>query len=306
MDKITIGIPRGLYYYTYGYFLKIYFENLGFEVCVSPKTNRVIFEKGIGIATDEMCSALKIFLGHVSYLQDKVDYIVLPRIDNYGSQFQTCTNFLALYDIIHNLFSVSLLNYNIDWQHHQLEYPGLIHIAEQFGISKRKAHLAYQDAKKAVKLKKQEEKRLNKAQMYARNVKVLLVAHPYIAHDAILGTPIVHYLQKQNIAVIFSDQMDKEKNEQAAYSYSNDLYWQVSKEAIGALALLEKEIDGVIFLSSFPCGLDSLVNELVMRKISIPKLNIVLDDGQSLTGIETRLESFIDILLERKKICPKI
>ena len=56
------------------------------------------------------------------------------------------------------------------------------------------------------------------------------------------------------------------------------------------------KIDGIIFISSFPCGPDSLVNELVIRKIKIPCINIVLDDLDALAGIETRLESFMDIL----------
>jgi len=42
--------------------------------------------------------------------------------------------------------------------------------------------------------------------------------------------------------------------------------------------------------------LDSLVNELVMRKISKPYLNLIIDDLDSNTGLETRLESFIDIV----------
>ena len=56
------------------------------------------------------------------------------------------------------------------------------------------------------------------------------------------------------------------------------------------------KIDGVIFLSTFPCGLDSLVNELIIRKLDKKCLNIVLDDLDSFAGIETRLESFVDIV----------
>ena len=59
------------------------------------------------------------------------------------------------------------------------------------------------------------------------------------------------------------------------------------------------KIDGVVFLSSFPCGPDSLVNELVIRRINKPYINLIIDDLDSLTGIETRLESFIDILEQK-------
>ena len=46
---------------------------------------------------------------------------------------------------------------------------------------------------------------------------------------------------------------------------------------------------------------DSLVNELVLKKITKPTLNIIIDSQTSEIGLETRLESFIDILKERKE-----
>ena len=50
-------------------------------------------------------------------------------------------------------------------------------------------------------------------------------------------------------------------------------------------------------LSVFPCGPDSMVNDMIIRKFSgTPILNIVLDDQDGTAGLETRLESFIDIL----------
>ena len=93
MDKIKIGIPRSINYYYYGNFLKNFFEKLGYEVIISNKTNKKILDDGIRYANDEMCLAMKIYLGHIYDLKDKCDYILIPRIDNYGTYNQTCTNF---------------------------------------------------------------------------------------------------------------------------------------------------------------------------------------------------------------------
>ena len=57
-------------------------------------------------------------------------------------------------------------------------------------------------------------------------------------------------------------------------------------------------LKGIIFFSSFPCALDSLVNEYIIRKIDKPYLNIIIDNIDSLTGIETRIESFMDIVTQ--------
>ena len=67
---------------------------------------------------------------------------------------------------------------------------------------------------------------------------------------------------------------------------------------------MKEKVDGIIFLSSFPCGPDSLANELALRRIEKPTLNIIIDDIDGLAGIETRIESFIDILEERN-LCQK-
>ena len=42
-----------------------------------------------------------------------------------------------------------------------------------------------------------------------------------------------------------------------------------------------------------------MVNELIIRKIKLPYLNIIIDDLNSLSGIETRIESFIDIIEQK-------
>ena len=45
----------------------------------------------------------------------------------------------------------------------------------------------------------------------------------------------------------------------------------------------------------------SLVNELLLRKINnIPMTNILIDELSASTGLETRLESFVDIIKERR------
>ena len=57
------------------------------------------------------------------------------------------------------------------------------------------------------------------------------------------------------------------------------------------------KIDGMVLMSAFPCGPDSMVDEMIIRKFrGKPILNITLDDQDGTAGLETRLESFVDIL----------
>ena len=68
------------------------------------------------------------------------------------------------------------------------------------------------------------------------------------------------------------------------------------------MALYKDQIDGIVLVSSFPCGPDSLVNEMLIRRFKEkPMISLVLDGQEGTAGMETRLESFIDIIRLRKE-----
>jgi len=298
MDKIRIGIPRSLFYYYDGYFLKNFFEYLDFDVVISPETNKSIIDEGIKYSNDEMCLSLKIFLGHISYLKDKCDYILTMRIDNYGRFDQTCTNFLSIYDIVNNLFDVNVLNININHINNETMYKNLKEIGQQFNIPISKIKMAYKLSLIKTKKHNKNTQMINNNKLYKEGLKILIISHSYNIGDKYIGKPIIDYLEKNKVNVILSNNFDK-KIKSLSYKLCPNLYWTYNKENIGSLVNIYDKINGFIFLSSFPCGPDSLVNELVIRKINKPYLNLIVDDLDSLTGIETRLESFIDILEQR-------
>ncbi len=297
----VIGIPRSIHYYYNGLIWKTFLEKLGFKVIISPKTNKEIMNYGIKYATDEMCLSLKNYIGHVAYLKDKCDYILIPRIDNYGIDNQTCTNFLALYDIVNNLFDINILNYNIDLNNNNTEEMAFKKIGIDLGKNNREINMAYKIAKKEFNNKRNKLINENIKKLNSDNKKILLVGHPYNLYDSYIGTPIIKYLNKYNIEIIYSDLFDSNVTNKLGNEISSQLYWKYSKENLGAITLTKNLIDGVVFLTTFPCGLDSLTNELVMRKLNIPYLNLIVDDLDSMTGYETRIESFIDIIERKEK-----
>lgn len=304
MDKIKVGLPRGIFYYYYGDLLKKFFSYLDIEFIISPKSTKDLYEIGNNIANDEMCSALKLYFGHVNYLIDKVDYIIVPRIDNYGLSNQTCTNFLALYDITNNLFDTKILNFNIDYNNSETESKGMLKIGRELGLSDKDIKNAYIKTKKYLKMLEKERINNNYHSLLSKKLKILLVGHPYVIYDNLLGNNIITFLKNADIEIIYSDRFNKNLSNKKALELSTTSYFKYSKEIIGSIKLSENYIDGIIFISSFPCGIDSIANEIVFRKIDIPHINIIIDDVNSTTGIETRLESFLDIL-ERKKQCQK-
>ena len=93
--------------------------------------------------------------------------------------------------------------------------------------------------------------------------------------------------------------------------YANQLekrmFWTFGRELIGAgLCAIEEEFrwDGMIFLSSFACGLDSIIADFIERKIrrkgTLPFMQLFIDEHTGEAGIDTRIEAFIEMI---EKMC---
>lgn len=282
-----------MYYYYFKDLWLNFFDYLNVEVIISPKTNKEIMDLGLKYSIDEMCLSMKNYIGHVAYLKDKCDCVLVPRIDNYGRDNQTCTNFLASYDIINNMFDIDIVNYNINLLNDEDEIKGFISIGNLLGFDKKKAVDAYEYAKvKSFKTKKEKILK-NLKNLKSKRKKILLVGHPYNIYDELIGMPIIEMIKKLDVEIIYSDLFNEIDG---SNKYSDGVYWKYSRENLSSISKSINMVDGIVFLSSFPCGLDSLVNELVMRKINKPYINIIIDDNSVSGGIETRIESFIDIV----------
>ena len=296
MSKVKIGLPRTLYYYNEGKFLKYFLEELNFEVIVSPETSNEIKELGKMYANDEMCLSFKIFLGHVAYLVDKCDYILNIRLDNCGLYNQGCTNYIASYDLINNLFSKNIINITIDHYNYRTLYKELLKIFKDFDFDKKQIKNAYLFSKIKIAKEKKMAVISNTNKLYLKKTKILLVGHEYNLYDGYISGRIIKYLESHNIEIVYSTLFDKEKVRELGKIYSNNMYFKSGRESLGACMLARNDINGIIFLISFPCGPDALTNEYITRKLDIPYLNLIIDDMDSDTGIETRLESYLYIL----------
>lgn len=300
--KIKVGIPRAFLYYRSYILWKNFFEGLGCTLILSPITNKDIIDDGKNLSVDEACLPSKIYLGHVKYLAGKCDYILVPRICNYGKGNRVCMKFNGIYDVVHNLFpDVKLLNYNID--HLNFKYEFFEFVRMGLKVNKNIFKIIYYYFKGKYKEKKHNLSLVNSQIniLKSNKLKILIVAHPYVIYDEYLGGTIVKYFKENDIDIIYSDRMDRKESISYAKEFSSTLYFLYSKEIIGSAFYYRAAIDGVIFISSFPCGPDSLVNELAIRKLEgIPVINITVDESSATSGLITRLESFTDIVKARR------
>lgn len=303
MDKIKIGIPKALLYYKYKELWCKFFENLDCEVIISPNTNKKTIEVGKKYVIDEACISLKIFMGHVHYLVDKCDYIFVPRINCLKKGEKVCTNFMALYDLCRNTFDKKFLHCNIDVNNNEDEEYAFIGVGLELGFSFKKSRNAYRKAKYYESMIKEREYSKQKMILATTDKnKILLVGHPYNLYDNYIGRDIINYLEQEDISILYSDKYDPKYLDTDYKKISPKNYFTYNKELLGSIAFYQNFVDGIILVSAFPCGPDSLSNEMIIRCKKVPILVLTIDELDSNTGLITRLESFIDIIKERRTI----
>jgi predicted nucleotide-binding protein (sugar kinase/HSP70/actin superfamily) len=107
--------------------------------------------------------------------------------------------------------------------------------------------------------------------------------------------------------IITSDFLSEKEIDREVSDLSKEIYWSSGREIVGSLFhFLSGGVDGVVFLTSFKCGIDALLQEFIKRRLkvrggsSIPLLILSLDEHTGREGLTTRLEAFRDVV-EMKK-----
>lgn len=303
---MKIGIPRALLYYRYHTLWETFFHELGHEIVLSPHTNKQILEAGNRYSIDENCLSSKLFFGHVSTLEGKCDTVFVPRIANYGKDGVLCSRFEALYDMCTNTFrekNMQFLTCNVDIQQKCPEEDAYISLGMALGASKADAQRAYKTAYAAWEAALSEHTHRQEEALSSERIKILVVGHSYNLYDEYIGKPILKGIERLAAVPICSDAVDLKQAQEDAHYICKDVPWIMSRELLGAIHKYHDQVDGIILLTAFPCGPDSMVNEMIIRRIKDrPILNLLLDSQDGNAGIETRLESFIDIIRFRKEM----
>lgn len=300
MQPITVGIPRGMLYYRYETLWRAFFDQLGVRAVLSPATTHALMEDGMAVTIDEACLSLKIYLGHVRALLGQCDYIFVPRICNFGRGREFCARFEALYDIACNVFRDSgqrFVSVNVDEIAHRDEESAYIALGQTLGAEHKAAKRAYAAAEKEARRQWKEAVKAQNALYEQEGLKILIAGHSYVIADPYIGRPITDALKKSGAIPLRADLVDREAALKRSGELSPTCKWELNREILGGVRMNFDRVDGVILLSTFPCGPDAMVNELMLRRLEgKPMLQLVLDGQSGTAGVETRLESFLDII----------
>lgn len=298
MKKIKVGIPRALLYHRYGVLWKNFFELLGVNIVLSPETNQELVDIGTNNTIDECCLSYKIYIGHVIYLKDKCDYVLITRVCDYGKNDKVCTRLNGIYDNVKYLIPKSkILSINIEHTKNKYMFNELFKTGWKLTKRPLKILYSYILAKKEQKKYDISKENEQKNKLTKQGKKVLIISHFYNIKDKYISNYIIEYLNKNKIIPIYSNYLEKNTSKLFSCYFSNTLYWKYSKEMIGSIYYYKHQVDGLIYISTYPCGIDALVNNLsILKNKELPTLNLLIDESVSELNLETKLESFIDII----------
>ncbi|OGI00109.1 MAG: hypothetical protein A2104_09220 [Candidatus Melainabacteria bacterium GWF2_32_7] len=324
---MKIGIPRALGYYMYYPFWHGFFNDLGIEVVLSGKTTKRIVSQGSALVVSETCLPVKVYVGHVIDLLNKgVDVIYSPSIQSIEPKIYNCSKLRGLPDLIRNVVKRNylLIEPTLDKSvPKQGLYEYLYESVAPLGITDKKrikqaskagwecmnnylimtrAGMSVDDAIKNTIAGKVE---ITKAHNDFP-VNVAVVSHGYNLYDEHVSMKIFKKLEKLGVKSYTADNLTKEQMSEGIKVLNTQLYWANEYEMTGAAGhfLKDDNIDGIISITAFGCGPDSLMIERMTRyakRLRKPVLNLTIDEHTGEAGFITRLEAYTDMLLRRKR-----
>jgi predicted nucleotide-binding protein (sugar kinase/HSP70/actin superfamily) len=137
-------------------------------------------------------------------------------------------------------------------------------------------------------------------------LRIAVIGHVYNLYDSYANMNLFDRLARHGIYAITLEMLDNNTIDECAESLPKRMFWYFGRKAVGGSLHLTNidDIDGIIYIMSFGCGVDSftcdLASRLVRRRKEIPFTILTIDEHSGEAGIETRIEAFAD-LIRRKK-----
>lgn len=314
---MKIGFPRALYYFDYFPFWAGFFHSLGIEVVISPPTNRRILEQGLKRASDETCLPFKLLVGHIQALQD-VDGIFLPRMVSVEEDTYSCPKFLGIPESILSAVppGIPVLSVVLNWRKNQRQ---ILKDLQVFGLQLGKSK---EEIRKAFNRGQEQQQRYQASKgsrwnfkesateiegensQHSKHLKISLVGHSYLTLEPYANLNLLKRL-REKAEVRLTEHVEQAEVNTHLAGLRKKLFWSHAKQIYGSgnKFVLDPQIDGVIYLSCFGCGTDSMVQEMlacIARQYHKPYMVITLDEHSGEAGLVTRLEAFLNMVERRK------
>ena len=132
-----------------------------------------------------------------------------------------------------------------------------------------------------------------------------IVGYPYAIHDPYINAGIVGKLRNMGVNVITSDNVSPRTLKLERSGINKRLFWTFSDRTLRTARYFNRrsDIDGIIHLTAFGCGPDSIVDRFIQLSNSNnkPFISLTVDEHSGEAGLITRIEAFVDMVKRKKR-----
>ncbi|MCQ2958176.1 MAG: acyl-CoA dehydratase activase-related protein, partial [Candidatus Gastranaerophilales bacterium] len=272
----------------------------------------------------------KIFIGHVLNLIDKgIEVIYCPSIQSIEPKIYNCSKIRGLPDLVRNVvkrnyllieptFDMSEVGQTFEDCLYQSIKPLGIKDKKKFkkavakgweiqALYEKMLHYGL-ESQRAIECAIQgREEFIEKNPLDESKINIALISHGYNIFDEQASMKVIQKLRKMGANVYFAGELSKEEAKQGFENLDTGLYWANEYEMTGAAGFYmnDPKIDGLISITSFGCGPDSIMIERMTRYAKTfkkPLLNLTIDEHTGEAGFITRLEAFTDMIFRTKRV----
>ena len=132
--------------------------------------------------------------------------------------------------------------------------------------------------------------------------RVLVTGHCYNVYDRFINGDILRMLDDRGIDALTEKDADRGAADEIFCStpFLKKPFWEAFARIYGTAMSMSDTVDGIIYLSSFSCGVDAFVSDMLRLHLGdIPFMVLKLDEHKGNAGLETRIEAFVDMLERR-------
>jgi predicted CoA-substrate-specific enzyme activase len=315
----VIGIPRAMFLQELMPFFRAFFEDLGFTVVYSQKTNKKVINQGVEALAAEPCYPVKVAHGHLlDLLKAGVKRIFLPSVidmPNPNPEIragQVCPMAQALCytapsAIDFAAFGARLLSPVLYFGRGEKRLrQGLQKLGKDLGVSIFQVKRALRRAVAA------QQAYYGRLQARGREIMdslppdgrlMILVGRPYNAFDPGMNLNLHRKLRQLGVLALPMDFLPVDQVEDL--DEIKPMYWRFGQKILGVAEHIRRDprLYG-IFITNFGCGPDSFIQHFFKDRMrGKPYLEIEIDEHSSDVGAITRLEAFLDSL-KNVKVTP--
>ncbi|MBQ7954225.1 MAG: 2-hydroxyacyl-CoA dehydratase [Lachnospiraceae bacterium] len=314
----TVGIPRVLNMYENYPFWFTFFTKLGYQVVLSPSSNRKIYELGIeSIPSESECYPAKLAHGHVTWLiKQNVDFIFYPALFYERNEFEDANNhyncpIVTSYseNIKNNVEEIGrgevvFRNPFMSFRDTETISSALIKEFKEIPAAEIKSAVqaawAEMDNARKDMMKKGEE---TIAWLNANGKRgIVLAGRPYHI-DPEINHGIPELITSYDIAVLTEDSISHLANPERPLIVSDQWMYHSRLYAAASYVKTVENID-MIQLNSFGCGLDAVTTDQVSDILSgSDKIYTCLkiDEVNNLGAARIRIRSLLSALKVKEK-----